>query len=219
MRHCDLCRLDVEGQLDRCPLCGAPLRGEPTPNPFPDVPPVRQVFHAESLLGTVTVVLCLVVIPLLAAGMISVLEAVAIVGVLLANYLFLHSILAHATNGLRMMERYFFVLLATALFAYLATRAPVIPTFIVPLLCIVALVANGVLLAVLRGAFVEGYAKYLIMDIALGGVPMLLAALGQVTWPWLAVVSAVLAVLLLLVLLVGTRGRFANESRKLFDRG
>ena len=57
------------------------------------------------------------------------------------------------------------------------------------------------------------------MDIVLGGVPLLMVALGFASWPWLAYVSAALALLLLVALLAGTRGRFAAESRKLFDRG
>lgn len=219
MLRCDSCHIDVEGQLRRCPLCGSSLSGTPSPDPFPDVPPVRQAFRVGGLVGTITAVLCLVALLLLAVGLVTIPEAVAIVGVLLVNYLFLRNILAHATSGLRMVERYFFVLLAMALLVYFATRAPVVSTFIVPLLCIVALLANGVLLAIFRSRFIEGYAKYLIMDIVLGGVPLLLVAFGQAAWPWPAVVSAVLALLLLAVLLVGTRGQFARESRKLFDRG
>ncbi|MCI8367854.1 MAG: reverse gyrase [Eggerthellaceae bacterium] len=219
MRRCDFCRIDVEGSLDRCPLCGSELTGTPTPDPFPNVAQVRQNFRIEGLLGTVTLVLCLLVVPLLIAGLVTWLEAVAIVGVLLVNYLFLRNILTHATNTLRMAERYFFVLLAMALLAYLATQLPVISSFIVPLLCIVALVANGVLLIVYGGAFVEGYAKYLIMDMILGAVPLLLVVVGQSPWPWLAWISAALALLLLLALLLGTRRQFTSESRKFFDRG
>lgn len=219
MKHCDFCRIDVEGTLDRCPLCGTPLEGAPTSDPFPNVAPVRQAFRAEGLLGTITLLLCLLVVPPLAAGLVGPLGALAIVGTLLANYLFLRNILAHASDVLRMVERYYFVLLAMALLAYMATQAPMVSCLVVPLLCIVALLVNGVLLLVFRGSFVEDYAKYLIMDIVLGGVPLLMVALGFVPWPWLAYVSAALALLLLVVLLTGTSGRFAAESRKLFDRG
>lgn len=219
MKHCDFCRIDVEGTLDRCPLCGTPLEGTPTSDPFPNVAPVRQAFRAEGLLGTITLLLCLLVVPPLAAGLVGPLGALAIVGTLLANYLFLRNILAHASDVLRMVERYYFVLLAMALLAYMATQAPMVSCLVVPLLCIVALLVNGVLLLVFRGSFVEGYAKYLIMDIVLGGVPLLMVALGFAPWPWLAYVSAALALLLLVALLTGTRGRFAAESRKLFDRG
>ena len=219
MKRCDFCRIDVEGTLDRCPLCGTPLEGAPTPVPFPNVAPVRQAFHAEGLLGTITLLLCLLVVPPLAAGLVGPLGALAIAGTLLANYLFLRNILAHASDVLRMVERYYFVLLAMALLTYMATQASVVSCLVVPLLCIVALLVNGVLLLVFRGSFVEDYAKYLIMDIVLGGVPLLMVALGFAPWPWLAYVSAALALLLLVALLTGTRGRFAAESRKLFDRG
>lgn len=37
MRRCRACAVDVEGAWTGCPLCGAPLAGEATVGPFPDV--------------------------------------------------------------------------------------------------------------------------------------------------------------------------------------
>ena len=38
MRRCPDCSVDVEGTWTRCPLCAAPMAGEPVASPFPDVP-------------------------------------------------------------------------------------------------------------------------------------------------------------------------------------
>lgn len=55
MRHCDRCNLDYAGDLARCALCGAPLRGEATPSPFPVA--AWQRFHRTVHRALVLVIL------------------------------------------------------------------------------------------------------------------------------------------------------------------
>ncbi len=38
MKHCDACRVDIEGDWQSCPLCRGPVRGEAGPGPLPTVP-------------------------------------------------------------------------------------------------------------------------------------------------------------------------------------
>ena len=76
---------------------------------------------------------------------------------------------------------------------------------------------DGVLLAVFRGTFVSGYAKYLLFDVALGLIPLALSALGLTTWDVLANVSALVASVFLLGLVVFTRKQLVAEERTLFS--
>ena len=97
---------------------------------------------------------------------------------LVVNYLFVRNILTHTPDFLRVVARYFLVLLAIAAIWFLVSRNPVVTTFVIPGICLVALVFDGVLLAVFRGTFVSGYAKYLLFDVGLGLIPLALQALG-----------------------------------------
>ena len=63
----------------------------------------------------------------------------------------------------------------------------------------------------------SGYAKYLLFDVVLGLIPLALVALGLTTWDVLANVSALVASVFLLALVVFTRKQLADEVRKLFS--
>ena len=123
----------------------------------------------------------------------------------------------HTTDFLRMVVRYFLVLLAIAAVWFLVTRNLAVTTFVIPGICLVALVFDTVLLAVFRGTFVSGYAKYLLFDVLLGLAPLALVALGLTTWNVLANISALTASVFLLGLLVFTRKQLVDEIRKLFS--
>ncbi|MFR3091992.1 MAG: DUF6320 domain-containing protein [Eggerthella lenta] len=120
---------------------------------------------------------------------------------LVVNYLFVRNILTHTPDCAR-RARYFLVLLAIAAIWFLVSRNPVVTTFVIPGICLVALVFDGVLLAVFRGTFVSGYAKYLLFDVGLGLIPLALQALGLTTWDVPSLVSALTASVFLLGLVV-----------------
>ena len=111
----------------------------------------------------------------------------------------------------------FLVLLAIAAIWFLVSRNPVVTTFVIPGICLVALVFDGVLLAVFRGTFVSGYAKYLLFDVGLGLIPLALQALGLTTWDVPSLVSALTASVFLLGLVVFARKQLTAEIRKLFS--
>ena len=91
-------------------------------------------------------------------------------------------------------------------------------TYVVPALTLVALFFNGVLVAVFRNGFVQGYAKYLLFNFVLGMVPLVLLVTGLVSQPALSIASGVVSGLLLVLLLVLTRKQLFSEMQKLFHR-
>ena len=89
-------------------------------------------------------------------------------------------------------------------------------TFVVPGISLAALVTDAVLVCVFRKDFVTGYAKYLLLDVVFGLVPLAFAA-GDLVWTDIpAQISALVACVLLLGLLVFEREPLASELRKLF---
>lgn len=217
MKRCDKCGVEFTGDLDRCPLCQSELSGDAAPAVFPRNEVRKSGTVALMVLAFVSGA-CLLV--MLFLGHLLHLPGDLVLSVCLAlvvNYLFVRNMLVHSPDFLRVIVRYFLLLLAVAAVWFLITRNLVVTTFVIPGICLVALVFDAVLVAVFRGTFVSGYAKYLIFDVALGLIPLALAALGLTTWDVPAYTSALVASMLLLALLVFTRRQLLAEIRKLFS--
>lgn len=217
MKRCDKCRVEFSGDLDRCPLCQAELVGEPTPAMFPVNEVRKSGTVALAVLGFATGAGLLV---MLFAGYVFSLPWDIVLSVCVAlavNYLFVRNIITHSPDFLRVVARYFLVLLGIAAVWFLVTGNRAVTTYVIPAVCLAAIVSDTVLLAVFRGTFVSGYAKYLLFDVLLGLAPLVLVALGLVTWDVPALVSALAASVFLLGLLVFTRKQLLAEVRKLFN--
>ena len=57
MKHCPHCNIDYTGCLDRCALCGTPMSGLPSENPFPTLPIQRTNHRVRRILGGITAVI------------------------------------------------------------------------------------------------------------------------------------------------------------------
>ena len=206
MKRCEKCGVQFSGDLDRCPLCQAELSGDASPAVFPRNEVRKSGAIALAVLAFATGA-CLLV--MLFLGHLLQLPGDIVVTVcvgLVVNYLFVRNILTHTPDFLRVVALWFLV-----------SRNPVVTTFVIPGICLVALVFDGVLLAVFRGTFVSGYAKYLLFDVGLGLIPLALQALGLTTWDVPSLVSALTASVFLLGLVVFARKQLTAEIRKLFS--
>lgn len=216
MKHCSTCQLDFTGNLDRCPLCSNTLEGTTSPAVFPENELARPKKIAKRCLIALTLTgMVLVVLAGLATNL-SPLTIVAGIAAVLVSYIFIRNVVVHSPSFLRMVQRYFLVLIALALLCLLATGDTAVATYLVPLVSFIALATNGVLVILFRNTFVQGYAKYLIYELALGLVPLVLMAFGFVTWPVPAIAAVLAAVLLLVLMLALTRKQLASEMSKLF---
>ncbi len=217
MRTCDECQVGFSGALDRCPLCGSALAGEPEPAPFPVREAHRPARAARRALAALSVT---ALVAVLALGWWLDLRpwpvALACVG-LAVNYLFLRNVLTHSPDFVRVAERYFLVLLAGTTLWWLADGSPVAASLAIPGLCLVAVLTNAALVVAYRGAFVHDYAKYLIYSLGLGLAPLVLVAVGAASWPWLAWACAGATALLACALLLLARRPLAAELRKLLS--
>jgi NRPS condensation-like uncharacterized protein len=136
---------------------------------------------------------------------------------LIINYLFIRNIIIRNPDFLRVVVRYFLVLLALAAVWFLFTANLAITTFVIPGICLVAIIFDAALIAIFSSTFIVGYAKYLLFDIALGLAPLLLVVAGLTTWSALAYISAFTASIFFLGLLVFMRKHLVAEIRKLFS--
>ena len=79
---------------------------------------------------------------------------------LIISVLFINSAILHVPRPLRLMFRYFYIMLAIALVWFVATMNHVVTMFVIPITCLVSLVFDVVLLIVLRAKAIDEYAKY-----------------------------------------------------------
>lgn len=217
MKHCGECSVDYAGDLDRCPLCGAPLTGEPVPAVFPasttrtPARTARRVLLLISIGCAIILAITALVVPLRPWP-----TAIAYV-VLVINYLVIRNMIAHAPDFMRIVQRYFLVLLAVVVLWWLATGNPYVSSLAVPAVCLLAVLTNTTLVVVYREAFVNDYAKYLVYSLVLGLAPLILIPLGAAPWPIGAYASAGATVLLGAALLIFARRQTGAEMRKLFS--
>lgn len=217
MKHCGPCGVDFTGELDQCPLCQAKLTGTTEPAVFPRNEVKESGATALKVLAFATGV-CLLVLVFLWQLLTWPGDIVATACLaLIVNYLFVRNILAHSPDFLRVVVRYFLILLGIAAVWFALTQDLFITTFIIPGICFLALVFDAVLISVFRGTFVSGYAKYLLFNMVLGIAPIALVALGLTTWDVPAYISAFTSSVLFWGLIVFARKQLLAEIRKLFS--
>lgn len=218
MKHCDACTVDFTGDMARCPLCQNELRGEASPAAFP----AQQIYLrprrlAVEIITFVTARFC--------CCMAS--SAICFRGryrlpvhrraALIISVLFINSAILHVPRPLRLMFRYFYIMLAIALVWFVATMNHVVTMFVIPITCLVSLVFDVVLLIVLRAKAIDEYAKYLAFDIVAGLMPLTFIPLGWAPWDVLVMVSGLVSLLVLLGLLVFARRQLFSEFGKQFS--
>jgi hypothetical protein len=217
MKRCERCGVEIGGELERCPLCQSELHGQAEPSVFPANVVRKSGTMALKILAFATGA-CL--LSMLFAGFAFALPVNIVVVICLAlalNYLLVRAILIHAPDFLRIVARYFLLLLAISLIWFLATGNLLVTTFMIPGICLLALVFDNVLVALFRSTFISGYAKYLLFNVVLGLAPLLLVALGLTTFNLLAYISALAASLSMLWILVFMRKQLFAEISKLFS--
>lgn len=216
MRRCDACGVEFSGDLELCPLCQAQLAGEPGPAVFPrnEVKRTRDLALRILAFATGVAVLVMLFVGYLVRlpGNVTFIVCLS----LLVSYAFVRHILSNVPDFMRIAVRCYLGLLVVAAGVYLAVGSPVVPTFVVPGLCLLALAFDAVVMLVYREKLAGGYIKYLLLSVVLGLVPLLLVAAGLTTWSVPAYATALAAGILLLALLTFWREALVAELRKLF---
>ena len=186
-------------------------------SPFPKLEHFRRSRRAQAILGGVTLVLLAAIVVLCIVVRANPWRCVLACAALVVNYAFVRNMVVHSPDVLRLLQRYYLVLVAMAFLWFFATWDPSISTLVIPCLCITGTLFNAVLLAVFRSRFLGDYAKYLLFVIVLGVSPVALFFTGTVAWPAMPIISAAFAVLFAAALAAFAHKQVAAEARKLFD--
>lgn len=144
MRYCPSCHIDFTGVLDRCPLCGSKLEGTPEGMIFPENEFARTKKLAKRSMIALTFAALAFVAFLCVRTHASAVTGIASFAAVIVNYIFIRNVVVHSPSFLRIIERYFLVVMALALLLLLATGDSRLATYVVPALTLVALFFNGV---------------------------------------------------------------------------
>ena len=188
------------------------------PSVFPPNSFERKSTRVRTVLAVLTLI-CIALIALLggtAGG--SALAVGAPCAAVALNWLFVRNMIVHAPDFIRVVERYFLVLLAVAGLWFASTGNLIVTTYVVPGLCMLALAFNAVLLIAFQRTVCHRIREVPHLDeVLLGLVPLALLAAGLITWPPLAIAAGAAAAALLAILLLVGRKQLAAEARKLFS--
>lgn len=121
MRYCPSCRIDFTGVLDRCPLCGSKLEGTPEGMIFPENEFARTKKLAKRSMIALTFAALAFVAFLCVRTHASAVTGIASFAAVIVNYIFIRNVVVHSPSFLRIIERYFLVVMALALLLLLAT--------------------------------------------------------------------------------------------------
>ena len=217
MKHCDVCDISYTGDVDRCALCGSGLSGNASPSPFPDIPVAKTKSRAKMWLAVGTAALLIVVMALCWWNHVRASAYIASAAAVILNYIFIRNVVVHSPNFLRIIQRYFLLVMAMVVLCVIGTRNTDVATYVVPSVSLAAILFNGVLLTVLRSRVISGYGKYLLYDVAFGIVPLILMTCGMVTWLPLSIVSACCAGAFAVCLFALARRHVTDEARRIFN--
>lgn len=217
MMNCPKCQTDFSGELDRCPLCGSFLGGDPSHSPFPMNRIQRPAKTARIVLGVITL------LAIIALFMLAFLEKATWWGAsmssiaLVLNFIFIRNVIAHSPDFIRIVERYFLLALAIAVLLWLYNGFDPIASQVIPGICAAALITNSVLVIIFKDAFIHDYGKYVLYSLVMGLFPLILALLGWIDWPWGAYACAAITAILVVILVATVREQSVAELKKLFN--
>ncbi|SJM65082.1 DUF6320 domain-containing protein [Gulosibacter sp. 10] len=194
MRRCEACRIDVEGNWARCPLCSAPLAGGSVPSPFPAVP---LSFSRRRVLKVLFLSSLAVIVLSLAAQLLFSRDR-ADIGVFRSIWLGVSAMwlvvlmAARKRRNLAKGTAYLVVIvsLVCVYWDYLTGWHGWALTFAVPAICACSVVALLITVWVMRIETGE-HIVYSGLTVLLGLVPILFLVLGWVdtAWPSVACVA------------------------------
>ena len=126
MRYCPSCHIDFTGVLDRCPLCGSKLEGTPEGMIFPENELARTKKLAKRSMIALTFAALAFVAFLCVRTHASAITGIASFAAVIVNYIFIRNVVVHSPSFLRIIERYFLVVMALALLLLLAVLPPML---------------------------------------------------------------------------------------------
>lgn len=217
MKYCEKCRVDVRGQDELCPLCQCPLKGSGEAEVFPVIAPEKKKFLLFFKILTLACVAC-AILSIALNLMITDRYTWSIKAVfgIFCFWLMLHLAINKRHKIIKNIG--FEAVLAAVLsvvWDFVTGYRGWSVDFVIPLVCIAAIIAFGVIGMTLK----LPYGDYIFYELAagvLGLIPYILYLLNKVTVIYPSLICSALSLVLLAYLLLFCRKTIWVEVNKRF---
>ncbi len=216
MRKCKKCQVQYNGHLNRCPLCKSELVGKMTPNVFPKIKSPKNKLITKILLyiSFCASLLCSFIEYTITQSLTA--SKYVILG-LITNYLMVNFIIKNYKNVIKMLNKYFWLLLFIFFVWYFVTKSLIITTYFIPILCIIIFAFNSIVMLVLRNDYILKFGKTILLDCIIGLIPLALVAFHLTTFSLLSYICAILDLLVFVGLLIFCKDNILEELQKIFN--
>lgn len=213
MRKCNKCKISYTGNINRCPLCQGKLIGEKEESPFPKIHEHKTtVLHKILLFTTISIGVIFAFLEYLIHKD-FIITKYAVFG-LLTIYILVIAVIKKYKNILKMMNRYFIIILILVFLWFLITKSLIITTYIIPILCIVILIFNNITMLVLKDSYIDKFLNVILLDCLIGFIPALLMFLNLVTSVILTYTCLLLDILIFIGLIIFCYDKIIEELTK-----
>ena len=216
MKKCKKCNIEYNGNLELCPLCQTELIGKKCESVFPRLKNTKETLLYKILLF---VSFSIAILFAFTEYMISkelTISKFIVLG-LLTNYVLVKFILKNYKDVLKMMNKYFWIILILFFAWYFVTKSLIITTYLIPILCLVIFAFNSITMLVLKDNYIIKFAKTILLDCVIGLIPLLLVYLKLSTFPVLSYICAILDLLVFTGLIIFCKDNIINELKKIFN--
>lgn len=213
MKKCGKCKLSYTGNMKRCPLCQGLLTGKMEASPFPNISNKKNTLLYKILLfTTISIGIIFTFIEYLMHKQL-VISKYAILG-LFTIYILVIYIIKKYRKVLKMMNKYFIIVLLLTFLWFLITKSLIITTYVIPILCIIILVFNSITMVVLKNSYINKFLGIILLDCLIGFIPGILKILKLTTVTILSDVCLLVDVLILIGLIIFCYDKVLDEITK-----
>ena len=217
MKKCNSCNINFRTNEKYCPLCQNILVGEENDSLF-----ARNIrYKTNSIILRVLLFSSIVI--LLLSGFIELvfftklkITFYIILG-LITNYIVFYSILKSYQNIYRMFGRYGLIIILLLLMWYIFIPNHIITDFIIPTVCILELLFNGIIGIILRKNYFLKYSSQLLVNLILLMLPMILVLFKLTSNNILSYVCCLLCLISISGLLIFWFDEIKEELSKIFN--
>ena len=216
MKRCSKCKISYNGNLKRCPLCQAELSGKNSVGVFPKIKTKKENLLNKILLFTsIAVAITFSFVEYNIHKQLTISKYVSLS--LFTCYILVIYIIKKYKNILKIMNKYFIIILILTFLWFFITKSLIITSYIIPILCIIILIYNSITMLVLKDSYIIKFLKIILIDSLIGLIPWILTLLSLITHNILSNICLLLDILILIGLLIFCKENVIEEFKKLFN--
>ncbi|HHT96412.1 MAG TPA: hypothetical protein GXZ90_00775 [Clostridiales bacterium] len=207
MLKCDNCKINIEGEESRCPLCGGLVQGKPDgKNAFPSIPTIYEEFNI--MIRIIMFVSIVIAVLSIALNLIIDIERkwylLVIAGILCLWLSFIFIIKKKDNIPKTIVWQVVIITITAVLWDYSMGWRGWSISYVLPSVCAAAIILMVLAVKILK-IYVGDYIVYLLIDALFGLIPIVFLLIGglDVTFPSIICVAASVISISALILFKG----------------